>query len=76
MLHQLHPDVPILRGVGEETRLVVSEPLADLPGAWNEVPGSTAGVIRRAAMTSGPSRPPALEGLTRASHSPSAPTTA
>ena len=31
---------------GEETRLVVSEPLGDLPGAWNEVPESSAGVVR------------------------------
>ena len=33
-------------GLGEETRLVVSEPLGDLPGAWNEVPESSAGVVR------------------------------
>ena len=45
-LRQLHPDVEILRGLGEETRLVVSEPLGDLPGAWNEVPESSAGVVR------------------------------
>ena len=34
------------RASGEETRLVVSEPLGDLPGAWNEVPESAAGVVR------------------------------
>jgi predicted glutamine amidotransferase len=45
-LRQLHPDVEILHGLGDETRLVVSEPLGDLPGAWNEVPESHAGVIR------------------------------
>ena len=45
-LRQLHPDVPILKGLGEETRLPVSEPLGDLPGAWNEVPEATAGVVR------------------------------
>lgn len=45
-LRRLHPEVPMLRGLGEETRLVVSEPLGDLPGAWNEVPESSAGVIR------------------------------
>ena len=45
-LRQLHPEVEILHGLGEETRLVVSEPLGDLPGAWNEVPESAAGVIR------------------------------
>ena len=36
----------MLRSLGEETRLVVSEPLGDLPGAWNEVPESSAGVVR------------------------------
>jgi predicted glutamine amidotransferase len=45
-LVQLHPDVAILKGLGEETRLVVSEPLGDLEGAWNEVPESSAGVVR------------------------------
>ena len=45
-LRQLHPDVEILQGLGAETRLVVSEPLGDLPGAWNEVPESSAGVVR------------------------------
>jgi predicted glutamine amidotransferase len=45
-LRHLHPDADILRGLGDETRLVVSEPLGDLPGAWNEVPESAAGVVR------------------------------
>ncbi len=45
-LRQLHPEVEILQSVGEESRLVVSEPLGDLPGAWNEVPESAAGVVR------------------------------
>jgi len=45
-LRQLHPEVEMLRSLGEETRLVVSEPLGDLPGAWNEVPESSAGVVR------------------------------
>ena len=33
-------------GIGDESRLVVSEPLGDLPGVWNEVPESTYGVIQ------------------------------
>ncbi|MFI7502682.1 class II glutamine amidotransferase [Streptomyces sp. NPDC049687] len=44
-LRQLHPDAAFLRGVSDETRLVVSEPLGDLPGAWNEVPESSYGVV-------------------------------
>jgi len=32
-LRQLHPEVPQLQELSEETRLVVSEPLSDLPGS-------------------------------------------
>jgi glutamine amidotransferase len=45
-LRELHPDNANLRMLSDEARLVVSEPLGDLPGAWNEVPESTFGVIR------------------------------
>ncbi|MET7402384.1 class II glutamine amidotransferase [Dactylosporangium sp. NPDC005572] len=44
-LRMLHPDIPALRMVSDESRLIVSEPLGDLPGAWNEVPESTCSVI-------------------------------
>ena len=44
-LQALHPENPVLAGLSEETRLVVSEPLGDLAGAWNEVPESAAGVV-------------------------------
>ena len=39
---QLHPENPRLQILRDEDRLVVSEPIADLPGAWNEIPESTA----------------------------------
>ncbi|AKJ09241.1 glutamine amidotransferase [Streptomyces incarnatus] len=45
-LRALHPDSSFLREISEETRLVVSEPLGDLPGAWNEVPESSYGIVR------------------------------
>ena len=45
-LRTLHPDLALLQGLGDETRLIVSEPLGDLKGAWLEVPESSAGVIR------------------------------
>ena len=45
-LRQLHPDLEILTKLGAETRLIVSEPLRDLPGAWNEVPDGSWGVVR------------------------------
>ncbi|MEU6226828.1 class II glutamine amidotransferase [Streptomyces sp. NPDC047042] len=45
-LRALHPDAEFLREVSDETRLVVSEPLGDLPGAWNAVPEGSYGVIQ------------------------------
>jgi glutamine amidotransferase len=45
-LRELHPDITAFEALSEETRLVVSEPLGDLPGAWNEVPESSWGVIQ------------------------------
>ena len=45
-VRQLHPDVPQLQQLSEETRLVVSEPLSDLPGVWIEVPESSYGIVQ------------------------------
>ena len=44
-LRAQYPDNPILHQLSDEARLVVSEPLGDLAGAWNEVPESTYGFI-------------------------------
>jgi glutamine amidotransferase len=46
-LRAQYPDNPMLHDLSDETRLVVSEPLGDLAGAWNEVPESSYGVIRK-----------------------------
>jgi glutamine amidotransferase len=40
-VQRLHPENPRLRELTEGDRVVVSEPLADLSGAWIEVPEST-----------------------------------
>jgi predicted glutamine amidotransferase len=45
-LRELHPDLEVLAMVDDESRLIVSEPLRDLSGAWHEVPESTYGVVR------------------------------
>jgi glutamine amidotransferase len=45
-LREVYPDLALLEGISDESRLVVSEPLGDLPGAWNEVPESSYGVIQ------------------------------
>jgi predicted glutamine amidotransferase len=44
-LRAQYPDNPIFHTLSDETRLVVSEPLGDLAGAWNEVPESSYGMI-------------------------------
>ena len=45
-LREQHPEVAVLQELSDESRLVVSEPLGDLAGAWNEVPESHYGVIQ------------------------------
>ena len=45
-LRHQYPDNPVLHGLSAETRLVLSEPLGDLAGAWNEVPESSWGVVQ------------------------------
>ncbi len=45
-LREQYPDNPVLHGLSDESRLVVSEPLGDLEGVWNEVPESSYGVIQ------------------------------
>ena len=45
-LRHQHPDNPVLHQLSDESRLVVSEPLGDLAGAWNEVPESSYGIVQ------------------------------
>lgn len=45
-LQTQYPDNPLLHGLSEDTRVVVSEPLGDLRGAWREVPESSCVVVR------------------------------
>jgi len=46
-LREMYPERELLRELSDESRLIVSEPLGDeLPGAWNEVPESSWGVIQ------------------------------
>ncbi|NOR37797.1 MAG: class II glutamine amidotransferase, partial [Woeseiaceae bacterium] len=46
-LRAQYPDHPVLHSLSDETRLVVSEPLSDLVGAWNEVPESSCGIVQQ-----------------------------
>jgi predicted glutamine amidotransferase len=45
-LREQHPEIALLHELSDESRLVVSEPLSDLAGAWNEVPESSYGVVQ------------------------------
>ncbi|MGW0704523.1 class II glutamine amidotransferase [Streptomyces sp. NPDC002643] len=45
-LRALHPDAAFLSNISDQTRMVVSEPLGDLPGAWNEVAENSYAVIQ------------------------------
>jgi glutamine amidotransferase len=44
-IKELHPENPRLALIRDEDRLVVSEPFADLPGVWHEIPESTALIV-------------------------------
>ncbi len=45
-LKAANPELVELAGLSDETRVVVSEPLGDLEGAWNEVPESHVGIVQ------------------------------
>jgi predicted glutamine amidotransferase len=56
-LRAIHPDNEVLSLLSEETRLVVSEPLGDLRGAWVPVPEASFGVIQKGDDELGSFRP-------------------
>jgi predicted glutamine amidotransferase len=45
-LKALHPDLEELGAFSDDTRVIVSEPLGDLRGAWNEAPESHVGIVQ------------------------------
>jgi predicted glutamine amidotransferase len=56
-LRQLYPELDVLDRLGADTRFIVSEPLRDLPGAWNEVPEASWALVRRGEHQTQPFRP-------------------
>ena len=46
-LRELYPDREVLRELSDDARIVVSEPVGDLPGAWIEMPESSYGVVSK-----------------------------
>ncbi len=45
-LREQYPDNPVFQRLSDESRIVVSEPLSDLAGAWHEVPEAHVGIVR------------------------------
>jgi glutamine amidotransferase len=56
-LREMNPDNPTLHMVSDESRLIVSEPISDLAGAWNKVPESMYGVIKEGDDIMAPFKP-------------------
>ena len=46
-VHALYPENTRLQQFRDDDRIVVSEPLADLPGVWHEIPESTVLIVQR-----------------------------
>jgi predicted glutamine amidotransferase len=46
-IRRLHPDNPRLQRLSPDDRMIVSEPVSDLPGIWQEIPQATAVTVRR-----------------------------
>ena len=64
-LRSQYPDNPLLHVVSDDARLIVSEPLGDLRGAWREVPEATCVAVSegaRSSSRSGRPCPPPPEG--------------
>jgi predicted glutamine amidotransferase len=45
-LKQMYPDIDELQLISDEARVIVSEPLGDLAGVWNEAPESHIGIVQ------------------------------
>jgi glutamine amidotransferase len=58
-LRKLYPERELFQEVSADTRLIVSEPLGDVAGVWNEVPEASCGVIGRGHDELRPFRPKA-----------------
>ena len=58
-LRKLHPERQQLQEFSDDARLIVSEPLGDVSGVWNEVPESTCSIIGPGRAELRPFRPKA-----------------
>jgi glutamine amidotransferase len=74
-LRAMYPELHVLEEVSDDSRLIVSEPIGDLPGAWQPVPESIYGVVGPglAELSSFKVKPPSRPVTVGASGVPSAP---
>ncbi|MCX4679502.1 class II glutamine amidotransferase [Streptomyces sp. NBC_01433] len=56
-VRMLHPNLALLRDLSDDTRLIVSEPLGDPPGVWNELPEGTFAMAPSSGSDYAPFRP-------------------
>src|SRR4051795_6550377 len=56
-LRELYPERELFMQLSEDTRLIVSEPLGDVPGVWNEGPEASWGAAGGAPAEGRPFRP-------------------
>ena len=56
-VRRLYPELDALDRLGADARFIVSEPLRDLPGAWNEVPDGSWALVRRGEQDIQPFQP-------------------
>jgi predicted glutamine amidotransferase len=56
-LQEMYPERPRLQEASDESRIIVSEPIVELAGAWNEVPESSYGVVQEGEDELRPFRP-------------------
>jgi predicted glutamine amidotransferase len=56
-LRELYPEREALQQISDDARLVVSEPIGDLPGAWHEMPESSWGMVGQGDAELMPFRP-------------------
>jgi glutamine amidotransferase len=56
-LRELYPDNPQLATLDDSAFLLLSEPLSEMPGVWEEVPEATAIIAGRGDVTHYPFMP-------------------
>jgi predicted glutamine amidotransferase len=56
-VREMYPERPRIQELSDETRIIVSEPVVDLPGAWNEVPESSYALVQDGGDELRPFRP-------------------